>query len=178
MAKSRTRKKSIKHEPMPAELAVVVDQFTDYVKQWTDREIGKIRTANNVPVCIPIKDGYRLGNYRLSVFPNKTCELYNQYKELIHRFENKVSAILYTIYYIKQNYKAADEIMLWDKEINKNYTDMLSLRSSMSCAAKSKDYEMVDIRRARLEIAQSKLEFAQDKISKLHRHAKYIKVWE
>ena len=176
MAKSHTRKKSAKH--IPAEIAVHLDTFTDYIKQWTDRELENIRTANQIPVCIPVKGGYRLGGYRIQVFPNKTTELYNLNRELVHTFDNKISAVLYTIYMIKMNYKPADEIMFWDKEINKNYTDLLSLKRTIERARKSQDYESVDIRTARLEIAQANLDFAKDKISALHSHAKFNKVWE
>jgi len=176
MAKSRTRKTSAKH--IPAEIAVHLDTFTDYIKQWTDRELENIRTANQIPVCIPVKGGYRLGGYRIQVFPNKTTELYNLNRELVHTFDNKISAVLYAIYTIKMNYKTADEIMLWDKEIYKNYSDFVNLKRTIDRARKSQDYEIVDIRTARLEIAQANLEFARDKLSLLHRRAKFNKVWE
>jgi hypothetical protein len=176
MAKSHTRKKSAK--PIPAEIAVQLDSVTDYIKQWTDRELEKIKTSNNTPVCIPVKGGYRLGNYRIQVSVNKTSELYDQNRELVHTFDDKISAVLYAIYTIKMNYKTADEIMLWDKEINKNYTDFVNLKRTIDRARKSQDYEIVDIRTARLEIAQANLEFARDKLSLLHRRAKFNKVWE
>ena len=64
-----------------------------------------------------------------------------------------------------------------DKEINKNYADVQAMRRSQRCARDKKDYEAVDIRQARLDIAQKQLEVAQDKISKIHLHAKYTKVW-
>ena len=176
MAKSRTRKTSAKQ--LPVEIAVQLDSVTDYIKQWTDRELENIRTANQTPVCIPVKGGYRLGGYRIQVSANKTADLYNQNRELIHTFDSKISAVLYTIYMIKMRYKTADEIMFWDKEINKNYTDFLNLKRTVERARKSQDYETVDIRTARLEIAQTNLDFARDKLSSLHRHAKFNKVWE
>ena len=176
MAKSSTRKKSAKD--VPTEVTQVINLAADYIKWWTDRELERLRTENSNPVCVPVKNGYRIGLYRLQVHPNKSCEVYNFNREMLHRFESKVSAILYTIYTIKQRYMQADEILQWDREINKNYTDMLSLRRSLEQAQREKDYDIVDIRRARLEIAQSKLEFARDKISKIHKHAKYNKVWE
>jgi hypothetical protein len=175
MAKSRTRKTYAKQ--LPAEIAVQLDTVTDYIKQWTDRELEKIKTTSQLPVCVPVKDGYRLGSYRIRVFPNKTCELYNHNRELIHVFGSKISAVLYTLYMIKMNYRIADEIMLWDKEINKNYTDSLSLKRTIDKAVRAKDYETVDIRTARLEIAQSKLDFARNKLTALHNHAKFSKVW-
>ena len=55
---------------------------------------------------------------------------------------------------------------------------MLTLRGMIDSAVRRKDYESVDIRSARLEVAQSKLSFARDKIARIHNHAKYHKVWE
>jgi len=67
---------------------------------------------------------------------------------------------------------------MWDTEINKNYTDVLSLRRAVTGAIKINDYDLADIRQSRLEIAQSRLENARNKISNLHKQAKYNKVWE
>jgi hypothetical protein len=174
MAKSSTRKKN---NPFPEEATKVINAAADYIKHWTDRELARLQTENKVPLCIPVKNGYRIGSYRLQVLPNNTCELHNNSKELVHVFENKLSAVLYTIYTIKQKYNAADEILFWDREINKHYTDILNLRRSIVQSRKRQDYVTVDIRSARLDQSETSLEFARDKISKLYNHAKYIKVW-
>jgi hypothetical protein len=176
MAKSHTQKKYAK--PAKHELRAVSNAATDYIKQWTERELGKIQQEQISPVCIPVKNGYKIGLYTLTVHPNKTCDVYNHCNEFIHRFENKVSAILYTIYTIKHKYYNADDLLLWDKEINKNYIDMLNLRRIIETANKNKDYATVDIRTARLEIAETKLTLAREKISNLHKTAKYYKIWE
>ena len=102
----------------------------------------------------------------------------NQNNEFVQRFENKVSAILYVIYTIKKQYWSADEILVWDKEINKCYTDMLNLRRIIEGARQRKDYVTVDTRLTRLEMAETRLTFARDKISKIHKTAKYYKIWE
>jgi hypothetical protein len=173
MAKSSTRKK----HKIPPEVTQVIDAATDYIKQWTDREIERLGATSSTPICIPTKNGYRIGSYRLQILPNKSCELYNSYRELQCVFTAKLSAVLYTIYLIKQRFNDADEILLWDQAINKHYTDVLTLRRSIAKARKLQEYDVVDIRSARLEIAESELEIARDRISKLYNHAKYIKVW-
>ena len=96
---------------------------------------------------------------------------------LIHRFDNKISAILYTIYTIKRQFKTANDILVCDKEINKCYTDMLALRSTIERARQRQDYVTVDTRMPRLELAETRLTLARDKISKIHKTAKYNKVW-
>ena len=177
MAKSHTRKKFDK-TPKPSEVRQLTNIATGYLKHWTNRELNKIQQSTKSPLCIPVNNGYKIGSYLLTVHANKTCDVYNHLRELVHCFDSKVSAILYTIYTIKQQYYQADEVIRWDKEINKNYIDMLNLRRIIEIAVKKKDYLTVDTRQARLEIAETKLTFAQEEISKLHRTAKYYKVWE
>jgi hypothetical protein len=177
MVKSRTQKKFNKKLPT-ATLTDLTNVTTDYIKHWTNQEIGRLQREENKILCIPTKNGYRVGLYNLTVYPNKTCEVRDRNRELVHCFESKISAILFAIYTIKKNYWTADELLLWDREINKNYVDMLNLRRIIQEARKRKDYVIVDSRNARLEIAETKLDFARDKISKLHKTAKYYKVWE
>ena len=93
MAKSHTRKKYAKKvNPV---VAHEINKATDYIKQWTTRELGKIQQETS-PVCVPTKNGYKIGLYSLTLNPNKTCDLYDINDKFIHRFETKVSAILYT----------------------------------------------------------------------------------
>jgi len=174
MVKSPTQKKSNK---LPTHIAKEANLVTDYLKYWTTRELNALNSART-PICRQTNNGYKIGLYRLAVFPNRTCTLYNAFDEIVHTFETKISAVLYTIYTIKNSFNTANEILQLDKEINKNYTDMLTLRSMIDNAVRRKDYDSVDIRSARLEIAQTKLSFARDKIVRLHNHAKYHKVWE
>jgi hypothetical protein len=55
---------------------------------------------------------------------------------------------------------------------------MLSLRNTIEKARQRGDYVTVDTRMPRLEIAETRLNLARDKISKLHKTAKYYKIWE
>jgi len=176
MVKSYTQKKYAK--PAKQEIQAVSNAATDYIKQWTTRELGKLQQAQTSPLCIPVKNGYRIGLYQLTVYPNKTCDVFDHNREFLHRFEGKVSAILYVIYTIKKQYWSADEILHWDREINKCYTDMLALRNIIQKARERKDYVTVDTRTPRLEIAETRLNLARDKISKIHKTAKYYKIWE
>jgi hypothetical protein len=176
MAKSNTQKKYAKKRssPIPAEVVAA----TNYIKQWTTRELNKLQTEKSAPICIPVNNGYRVGLYHLVINPNKTCDVCNPTREFVHRFENKISAILYAIYTTKRQYWKADEILTCDKEINKCYTDMLNLRHTIEHAKQRKDYTTVDTRQARLEIAETGLTIARDKMQSLHRYAKLAKVWE
>jgi hypothetical protein len=65
-----------------------------------------------------------------------------------------------------------------DTEINKNYTDILAWRNHITGAVKRKDFDAVDIRRSRLEVAEKALEQARSEISKIYLTAKYNKIWD
>lgn len=176
MAKSRTRKKSKNRTP-PAVTKQITNIATDYITQWTRRELGKIQTQAST-ICVPTKNGYLVGLYRIQINPNKTCDVLDHNQEFVHRFENKVSAVLYAIHTIKKQYYQADQILYWDREINKCYTDSQSLRRAIEVAVKRKDFASVDIRQSRLEVAETRLNLAREHISKIHKTAKYNKVWE
>lgn len=174
--KSRTRKKSNK-DNMPKGVSEVVDHVTDYIKSWTNKELAKLQTTQDTSICIPIKNGYKIGLYKLQNNQNRTCDVINPNGELVHTFESKVSAILYTIYTIKQRYNTADKLLFLDQEINKNYMDMLAMTRSLNSARKQKDYITVDVRRARLEVAEKQLKMAKDSLLTMHNVAKFNKVW-
>jgi hypothetical protein len=182
MAKSRTRKKyNKKASPHPVTSREIQDisvSATDYLKRWTSRELHKIQQEQKSPLCIPLKNGYKIGLYQLTVYPNKTCEVFDPNKELVHTFDNKVSAILFTIYTIKKQYYIADDLLLWDKEINKNYIEIVNYRRIIESARRRSDFVTVDTRMPRLEMAETRLNLARDKISKIHKTAKYYKIWE
>jgi hypothetical protein len=131
-----------------------------------------------MPVCIPIRDGYKIGLYTLKVYPNKMCEVWDRNDVLVHTFRDKISAILYTIYTIKHQFNTASDILHLDKEINKNYIDVLTMRRCMTAAIARKDYYAADIREARLDVSETKLKSAQEKMQAMHRSAKIRKVWE
>jgi hypothetical protein len=176
MAKSSTRKKFNKTPPksVTREISTLA---TAYVKQWTQKELGRLQQQQN-PICIPTNTGYKIGLYSLVVNSNRTCELFDHNSELVHVFDTKINAVLYTIYTIKHKYWVSDQILTLDKEINKNYVDAQTLRRGIQLAQDLKDFYKVDIKQARLEIAEKKLELARDKISKIYKTAKYYKVWE
>ena len=176
MAKSRTRKKFAK-QIVPPELKEISDVATGYIKFWTTRELWRMQQEQQTPICLPIKNGYKIGIYTLKTHKNHAYEVLDINQDSIHIFNSKISAILYTIYIIKNKLIKAWEILELDKEINKNYADVQAMHRSQKYARDKKDYQAVDIRQARLDIAQTKLELAQDKISKIHLHAKYTKVW-
>lgn len=177
MAKSFTRKKYDKKKPLPPAIKEISNVATEYIKQWTRGELARFQHEGK-PICVPTKNGYKIGLYALEIQQDRTCTVWNHHRELVHTFDNKINAILWTVYTIKHRYWVSDQIMALDKEINKNYVDTQTLRRGIQLARDINDYYKVDIKQARLEIAEKKLEVARDRLSKIHKSAKYNKVWD
>lgn len=178
MAKLRTRRRFAKKEKVyvPPEISREIEQTAQRIKHFTNRELNTLQQNQN-PLCIPIENGYRIGNYRLRCFPNKSCEVWEDSQHLVHTFRDKVSAVLYTIYTIKHNIHLAQEIRYLDESINKNYTDIVHLRRVANAAEKRGEYSIADTRRARIDIAECRLREAQAELARIHRIAKLNKVW-
>lgn len=116
--------------------------------------------------------------YKLRVHKNRTCDVLDPNGEFVHTFDNKIGAIIYAIYSIKRRYHTADEVLMWDREINKKYIDTVFLRRAIERGRQRKDYFLVDLSQARLELAETKLAQARDKLLKMCKTAKYTKIWE
>jgi hypothetical protein len=171
MAKSSTRKKSGKSQ-VSSELKQLTDLATNYIKDWTERELGRHSSA-----CIAIKNGYRIGLYKILSNNVKMWDVLNGHGEVVHTFDSKVSAILYTLYTIKGRYATADRLRHLDLELNKHYMDIMSTRNVMEKCRKNKDFEAYDIRRSRLDLSEKLFEIVKNDIAEMHRIAKFNKVW-
>ena len=178
MARSRTRRRFAKKDTVyiPPEVSREIDQTAQRIKRFTNRELNNLQQNQN-PLCIPVENGYRIGSYRLKYYPDKSCEVWDDGKYLVHVFRDKVSAVLYTIYTIKQDINLAYEIMRLDQVINKNYTDIMYFRRCAQAAEKRKEYSAADARMARIDLAERKLRNAQAELTRIHRIAKANKVW-
>lgn len=174
MVKSRIQKKSNKQTSPNLNNAIAAT--TQHIKQWTQKELGVLQ-QQRIPVCIPVKHGYKIGLYNLKTYPNRTCDVRDHHDELIHTFCDKVSAVLYTIYTIKGKYWISADILRLDKEINKHYIDVIMMRRQMESARKRRDFDAVDIRQARLDLIEAKLKSAQEQMRSIHNDAKKNKVW-
>lgn len=178
MAKSRTRKKYAKKVKLLPEETAIVNMAADYIKTWTEKQLARLHQNRDTSICIPTKTGYRIGLYKLNVYPNQVCELVDSGDNIVHVFHNKIHAILYTVYTIKHKYNTADEILSLDTEINKNYTDIETLRKNQNLARQQRDYFGVDVRTARLDVAQQRLELAKLRMATIQSRAKFNKVWQ
>jgi hypothetical protein len=180
-AKAKTQAKSSKPKtpPMSAQKITDIDaeKATRQIKNWTTQEITHLHKVNRTPVCVPTSDGYRIGLYKLNCQDNR-YRLYDANQTFVHEFDSKASAVLYAIFSIKNNVVKAAEILDLDQDINKNYMDVVMLSRRITGLQRQNDWTGAEIREYRLEIAERRLEALRDKISKIHRSAKYNKIWD
>jgi hypothetical protein len=180
-ARAKPRAKSLKTKTPPALAPKITEidaeKATRQIKNWTTQEITHLHKVDRTPVCVPTSDGYRIGLYKLNCQDNR-YRLYDASQIFVHEFDSKASAVLYAIFSIKNNVIKAAEILDLDQDINKNYMDVVMLSRRITGLQRQNDWTGAEIREYRLEIAQRRLEALRDKISKIHRSAKYNKIWD
>jgi len=180
-AKARTKssvKTSKPKTPATSKITEIdAEQATRQIKNWARQEITHLHQVDRTPVCVPTSDGYRIGLYKLNCQDNR-YRLHGADQIFIHEFDSKASAVLYAIFSIKNNITKAAEILDLDQDINKNYMDVVMLSRRITGLQRQSDWIGAEIREYRLEIAERRLEALRDKISKIHRSAKYNKIWD
>ena len=180
-SKTKAKAKSSKSKTSPVAVSKITEidaeKATRQIKNWTTQEITHLHRVDRTPVCVPTSDGYRIGLYKLNCQDNR-YRLYDANQTFVHEFDSKASAVLYAIFSIKNNVVKAAEILDLDQDINKNYMDMVMLSRRIAGLQRQNDWMGAEIREYRLEIAERRLEALRDKISKIHRSAKYNKIWD
>jgi hypothetical protein len=180
MGKPRTKRKYATKKSkiqLPEQLQQEIDWVTDRIKSWTTREIAALQEKNNFPICIPTANGFKIGLYRLHVMKNKTCEIRDNYGQIVHVFGDQTNAILYMIYLIKRRFPEAERILTLDHNLNLEQEDAFWLQRSLDRADKNQDYPKADICRSRLNQVKLKVERTTKAISREHHIAKFKKVW-
>lgn len=149
-----------------------------YISRWTEQELQTISNKENMPYIWPIDNlGYVIGHYR--VLNNKgSWQVRDPENNLIHAFTEKLSAVFYVLCDLTKRYNLARSLMTADAEVNRLRNDMIHYEASVKRAKTKKDYEKLDICKARLYDANIKLQTANQELRKSLNSAKYIKYWE
>lgn len=161
-----------------AALDAAADVISIFVKTWAKREIKDIIGEDKTPVLIPLRnDGLQVG--RFSIIKTGTMwELQNYYKERLHLFYDKRSAVLYCILYNKNWFKSAADVLARDTTVGKLESQLVYYTNSIKQAAKKKNYEKLDIAASRYYDASECVKSARNDLEKTLRLNKYLKIWE
>jgi hypothetical protein len=175
----KTVKSSTKNAyPSPTEVKAIVEATARYVSNWTEHEVKKLSNNTKMPYIWPIEGvGYIIGHYR--VLNNKgSWQVRNYENTLIHAFSEKLSAVFYVLCEMTSRYKLSRNLLLADQTVNKLRSDIVYFEASIKRNKAIKNYDNVDIWKARLCEATLKLTSANEELRKSVVSAKYIKYWE
>jgi hypothetical protein len=175
----KTAKSSTKNaSPDLKQVKKFVDTAAAYISHWTEQEIHKISVSTKMPYIWPIEGvGFIIGHYR--VLNNKgSWQVRDLENVLLHTFSEKLSAIFYVLCDVTNRHKLSHSLMLADSNVNRLRNDIVHFESSIKRAKTAKNYEKLDIWKARLYDATLQLTAANQELQKSLNSAKYIKYWE
>ena len=160
------------------ELKQILDATALYISQWTEQELRTISKRENMPYIWPIdKVGHVIGHYRV-LNNNGIWQVRDSDNKLIHIFTEKTSAIFYVLCDVTKRYNLSRKLLVADMEVNNLRNDIIHYEASIRRAKVNKNYDSVDIWRARLQNATIELSIANQELQKSLNSAKYIKYWE
>ena len=176
-----------KHKPKAYEkLGFTQDQIeqaaratTEYLKEWTDRELQDLVLNQKIPVCLPIGDrGFLIGRYRMYPVGKHTWRVLDNNQEFVHDFSRKLSAVFYCLTTQLNKLNLARSILTADTAVGKLELDQDYYMYSIKNYAKKQDFFRVDLAKLRYIQAQHELVFANQELEKTINTAKYLKVQE
>lgn len=172
MVASATKKEYAKQAKM------VIDATARFLGEWTEHQVHALAINNKTPYIWPLgKSGYAIGNRRI-MSDHGYWQLQDTYHEKIHVFDDKLSAVFYSLCEQKGYTKLSESILLADSEVLKLKNDVIHYEASMDRAIKNKKSDSISIWQARLFDAKLKLKTARNQLQKSLTSAKYIKYWE
>jgi hypothetical protein len=156
----------------------IVEATAMYISRWTEQELQTVSKKENMPYIWPIDNlGYVIGHYR--VLNNKgNWQVRDTDNVLIHTFTEKLSAVFYVLCDLTKRYNLARNLRAADANVNRLRNEVIHYEASVQRAKKSKNYDSLDIWKARLNEANLHLSYANQELRKSLNSAKYIKYWE
>ena len=155
-----------------------VEATAVFISRWTEQELQTISNKEKMPYIWPIDNlGYVIGHYR--VLNNKGAwQVRDSDNKLIQTFTEKLSAVFYVLCDLTRRYNLARKLGVADATVNRLRNDVVHYEASIRRAKVNKNYDSVDIWRARLQNATIELSIANQELQKSLNSAKYIKYWE
>lgn len=156
-------------------LATLVDVTATYIARWTQRELKHIVKTNRLPICWPLPGGgYLIGRDRI-VPENGYWRRLDSGLSVKQLFEERQSAIFYSLCrHIGEN-QLADDIVKYDSEVRVLRNDVAHYHSSLERSIRQKDCFRINVWAARYDDAKIHLSEAERLLKKSVTKAKYSK---
>ena len=152
---------------------------TEYLKEWTDRELQDLVLNQKLPVCLPIGNhGLLVGRYKMMPVGKDCWRVLDNNGELVHDFSRKLSAVFYCLTTQINKLNLARAILTADTSVGRLELDQDYYAHTMKTSLKKQDYFKADLAKLRYINAQQQLKFANQELEKTINTAKYLKVQE
>ena len=152
---------------------------TEYLKEWTDRELRHLVVDQKLPVCLPLgAHGFLIGRYQMRPEGKHTWRVLDNNQDFVHDFSRKLSAVFYCLTTQLNKLNLAREILIADNIVGKLEMDQDHYMHSIKSYTKKQDFFRVDLARMRFIQADLQLKFAVGELEKTINTAKYLKVQE
>ena len=172
MVASATKKEYVK------QAKDVIEATARYLGEWTEHQVTNLAVNKHTPYIWPLgRSGYAIG-YRRIMEDRGYWQLQNTFHEKIWVFDNKLSAVFYSLCEQKGYTKLAETIRLADSEVLRLKNDVIHYQASLERAITNKKSDSIAIWDARLIDANLHLKSAKNQLQKSLTSAKYIKYWE
>jgi len=181
-AKSHTRKKSKSYEKLgftQQQVNHAAAITTQYLKEWTDRELRYLAINKNLPVCLPIGDhGFLIGRYRLEKIKENCWRVLDNNGLLVNDFTSKISAVFYSFAQHLNHLNLARMLLKSDCAVSKLEIDQDYYRHTLKLNLKKQNYFKADLAKLRYIDCDVQLQLAKKELEKTINTAKYLKVQE
>lgn len=168
-------------EKLPTESKLIVEQAVAQavkkIKNWTRKEIFNLvdiqKKKDNRPLIVPIRaDLFLVGNYAIRQLDNLWHMIY-RYNDDELIFVDKQAAVFYAICSQTQRWQIADQLLNYDRHINRLIVEEGRLKIRLLNAGNKNNYNLKDLYYSRHQETLAQLSQHRMLLEKTLKLAKY-----
>jgi len=171
----KSQKSNLGQDLTTDSLATFVDLTATYIARWTQRELRHIVNNSRLPICWPLPGGgYMIGRDKI-VPENGYWRRLDSGLSPKQLFEERQSAIFYSLCRHLGENTIAEEIVKYDYQVRVLRNDLAHYHSSLERSIQQKDCFRINVWAARYDDAKIHLAEAERLLKKSVQTAKYSK---
>lgn len=165
-AKSSTKRKVDEH----------IQEFIDVLREFTYQELYEILTKSKDPLIYAVNENeYALGRY-IVVKENEAWTVYTYLGDVEHRFQDKVSALLYSLLLMKNHLNLARRLVNADTHVFADRNELTLYTVKLHNANREKNSFKEELYAAKLSNARHKYAASKEELEETLKTAKYLKL--
>lgn len=153
-----------------------VNQAVGYIRHWTKQELANIldtKNKQNLPLIVPFKNGYIVGNYALKNVNNHWHLIY-RYNDNELVFAAKDSAVMYAVCSQSNKTNLAEMILKADQDLARVEVKLEYYSAKLRHLRKKKNYYAVDLYASRYTECKTQQQSKKTLLEKNLKLAKYF----